>query len=89
MNKNNEFVRNVRNTLKMTVVQFATKLDVEPKYVYRWEHEGVIPSGTMVFKIMRLCKEQGISLDDLVFFKKCHLWDFIFKNYMLELQYKI
>lgn len=69
MNKNNEFVINVRNTLKMTVVQFATKLDVEPKYVYRWEHEGVIPSGTMVFKIMRLCKEQGISLDDLVFLK--------------------
>ena len=67
MKKDNEFVRNVRNKLKMSVAEFATALDVEPKCIYRWEHGGVIPSGTKVFDILRLCKEQGISLDDLVF----------------------
>jgi DNA-binding transcriptional regulator YiaG len=70
MKKDKEFVKNVRFKLKMRVTEFALKLEVEPKYVYRWEHEGVIPSGTMIFKILRLCKEQGINLDDLVFLLK-------------------
>lgn len=75
MNKDNEFVRNVRFRLGMTVKEFAMALDVDTKYIYRWEHEDVIPEGTNILKILRLCKKQGISLDDLVFlFKKCLLW---------------
>ena len=67
MNKDQEFVKNVRFRLGMTVAEFARKIEVETKYIYRWEHEGVIPSGIMILRILRLCKKQGIKLDDLVF----------------------
>ena len=61
MNKDYEFVRNVRFRLGMTVKEFARELDVDTKYIYRWEHEDVIPDGTNILKILRLCKKQGIS----------------------------
>lgn len=83
MNKDQEFVKNVRFRLGMTVAEFARKIEVETKYIYRWEHEGVIPSGIMILRILRLCKKQGIKLDDLVFFILCHLWDIIINFDML------
>jgi hypothetical protein len=35
----------------MTVSEFAKTLEVETKYIYRWEHEGVIPLRNLVEEI--------------------------------------
>ncbi len=63
----NEFIRTVRYNLDLSVREFAALLDVDPRNVYRWEAGDNEPSGNIILRILKLCKEQGVDLDDLVF----------------------
>ena len=62
-----QFIRTVRFYLNLSVREFAALIDVDPRNVYRWEAGDNEPSGSIILRILKLCKEQGIDLDDLVF----------------------
>ena len=66
--KTREFIRTTRNLLGMTFEEFSYQIGYSTRSVYRWESGSAEPGGTAILEIMRLCKERGIKLDDLVFF---------------------
>ena len=62
-----KFVIMTRHHLRMTHEEFAYEIGSSLRSVYRWENGETEPSGSTVLEIMKLCKERGIKLDDLVF----------------------
>ena len=61
------FVLKARNLLNLSAEKFAGLIDKSSRTIYRWESGETEPSGNAVLQIIKLCKEQGIDLDDLVF----------------------
>ena len=63
-----QLVLKARNLLNMTAEEFSYMIGYSTRQVYRWESGESEPGGSAVIKIIKLCKERGINLDDLVFF---------------------
>ena len=67
MNITRYFVIKVRTTLKMTQENFAFAIGRSPRTVRRWEagqSEGTIRDAIAIIK---LCKDNGVDLDTIVF----------------------
>ena len=56
------FILKVRCALGMTGEQFGELLNCAPRSVYRWESGKTIPNGEIILRIVKLCKERGISI---------------------------
>ena len=65
MNYTIEFMLKVRCKLKMTAEQFSEQLNCSPRSVFRWEKGETIPNGNVILRIVKLCKEREIPMDDL------------------------
>lgn len=63
-----QFVRNTRYLLGMTVEEFGYHIGYSSRSIYRWESGSYEPEGYAILSIIKLCKERGITLDDLVFY---------------------
>ena len=62
METTKRFIRHTRtNVLKLTVEQFSELLDCSVRTVYRWESGSAEPRGTIILKILKLCKEAGYA----------------------------
>lgn len=58
-------VKELRDKLIMTQVEFATFLGVAYQSVNRWEAGTNKPTTKAKRKIVELCKENGIALEDI------------------------
>ena len=66
--KTRTFVRTTRRLLGMTHEEFGYEIDYSTRSIYRWESGSSEPTGSAILQIIKLCKERGIKLDDLVFY---------------------
>ena len=65
MNYTREFLLKTRYKLKMTAEQLSEQLNCSPRSVFRWEKGECVPDGNIILKIVKLCKEREIPMDDL------------------------
>ena len=64
MNYTREFMLKARYKLKMTAEQLSGQINCSPRSVFRWEKGECVPDGNTILKIVKLCKEREILMDD-------------------------
>ena len=62
----NKIIRNIRSSLKMNQKEFGGLLGITFTTVNRWENGHSVPKPKMQEQIYSLCKENGISMYDMI-----------------------